>query len=70
MNLSGPAIDELARTWIWLHGAAAEIHLMHMVDKVQRSGDTESAATYRRILDRVAAVRVEPAERRTIDISI
>ena len=57
MNLSGPVISELAHTWMRLHGAAAETHLMHMVEKVQRSGDSESVDTYRRILDRVGALR-------------
>ncbi len=62
MNLSGPIITELARTWTFLHGSAAEAHLNHMADRLQRSGDLESAATFRRILDRIPAVRVESAE--------
>ncbi len=69
MNLSGPVIIELARTWRRLHGAAAEAHLIHMVEKAQHAGNTEGAATYLRILDRVEAMRADPESRQSADIA-
>ncbi len=69
MNLFGPVIIELARTWRRLHGAAAEAHLIHMVERAQRSGDSEDAATYQRVLDQLEAMRAEPEWRQAVDIS-
>lgn len=57
MNLSEPAVDGLARTWIWLHGRAAEPHLSHLIDWMRQSGDFAGAATYGHILNRVCAAR-------------
>ena len=69
MNLSGPVIAELARTWMFLHGGAAEAHLNHMAEMLQRAGDCESAATFGRILDQISAVRTGPTTSRPSDLS-
>ena len=69
MNLSGPVITELARTWTFLHGGAAEAHLNHMAEMLRRAGDYESAATFGRILDQISAVRAEPTATRSSDAS-
>ena len=69
MNLSGPVIAELARTWTFLHGGAAEAHLYHMAEMLRRAGDYESAATFQRILDQISAVRVKPTTTRPGELS-
>jgi hypothetical protein len=69
MNLSGSVISELAHAWIRLHGPAAEIHLSHMVETVQRSGDSENVETYQRILDQVGALRTGAKAHRAFEIT-
>ncbi len=68
MDLPEPAIFELAHVWVSLHGRAAEPHLNHLIDRMQKSSDLDSAATYRRILEQVHALRAghdgpQPAEK-------
>jgi hypothetical protein len=69
MNLSGPVISDLAHTWMRLHGAAAEIHLSHMVETAQRSGDSENVETYRRILNQVGALRTEGKPYQALEVT-
>jgi hypothetical protein len=69
MNLSGSVITELARTWTFLHGTAAEAHLNHMAETLRRAGDYESAATFQRILDQISTARVKPTTTKPGDLS-
>lgn len=62
MLLSQPVIDDLAAAWIRLHRVAAPPHLEHMIAQMRRSGDTDGASNYARLLTAVLAIqRVEPS---------
>lgn len=57
MNLSQPVIDDLAAAWIRLHRSAAPPHLQYVIEQMRRSGDTDGATNYARLLTAVLAIQ-------------
>jgi hypothetical protein len=51
MIFSAAVAEALARSWIELHGRAAEPHLLRMVDRIERASGDAEAAGYRLILE-------------------
>jgi len=61
-------IEQAARVLLAMRGAHAEARAEKRVSDLTLDGNDEAAQIWRRIADKIAAIRVEPSESSTLPI--